>query len=101
VVRTEWKSPDIWLRREITLGDLKPGDLKLLMHHDEDVEVYFNGVLAAKAARFIGSYEEFDLRPDAIKALKPDRNLIAIHCRQTSGGQYIDAGLLRYEPATP
>lgn len=99
VVRTEWKSNDIWLRRDFTLNDLKDGDWKVLMHHDEDVEVYFNGVLAAKAARFIGSYEEFDVRPEAIKALKSGRNVLAVRCRQTTGGQYVDVGLVRYEPA--
>jgi hypothetical protein len=70
------------------------------MNHDEDVEVYINGVLATKAARWIGSYEEFDLRPEAIKALKPGKNILAVHCRQSTGGQYIDLGLLRYEPVT-
>jgi hypothetical protein len=98
VVRTEWKTSDIWLRRQVTLGELKPGELKVLMNHDEDVEVYVNGVLAAKAPRWIGSYEEFDFRPDAVKALKAGKNTIAVHCRQNTGGQYIDVGLLRYEP---
>jgi hypothetical protein len=92
VVRTEWKTADIWLRRAFTLPEGKQTDL-LLMHHDEDVEVYINGVLAAKAAGFVRGYEEFSISPTAKAALKPGKNLIAIHCRQTKGGQYIDAGL--------
>ena len=98
VVRTEWKTGDIWLRREVTLPDFTLKDLRLVLHHDEDAEVYLNGVLAVKTTGWIGDYDEFDLTPESIKTLKPGRNLIAIHCHQTGGGQYIDAGLVNYEP---
>jgi hypothetical protein len=95
VVRTEWKTDDIWIRRDFDLpkGDL--GEVYLLLHHDEDAEVYLNGVLAVKVAGYITDYEEFALMPEGRKALVPGKNTIAIHCRQTGGGQYIDAGLVR------
>jgi hypothetical protein len=99
VVRTEWKTIDIWLRREFALSEAKFNDLRLILHHDEDAEVYVNGVLAAKVLRYITDYDEFEVSPEAVKALKPGRNVIAIHCHQTSGGQYIDAGLADYRPA--
>jgi hypothetical protein len=92
VVRTEWNTGDIWLRREITLDAKQLGDLLLLVHHDEDFELYINGVLAAKRNGFTSEYEEISLNAAGRKALKPGVNLIAIHCHQTSGGQYIDAG---------
>ncbi|MGC9034534.1 MAG: hypothetical protein ACP5K7_01705 [Verrucomicrobiia bacterium] len=67
------------------------------MHHDEDAEVYINGVLALATTGFTTGYEEFALTPAAKSALKPGKNLVAIHCRQTGGGQYIDFGLVELE----
>ncbi|HEY2249566.1 MAG TPA: glycoside hydrolase family 2, partial [Planctomycetaceae bacterium] len=94
-VRTDWKSPDIWVRRDFTLADKQTVDrLLLLIHHDEDAEVYLNGVLAAKTSGYTTDYEWYEIRPDARKSLHPGKNAIAIHCHQTGGGQYIDAGLI-------
>ena len=39
-------------------------------------------------------YEPFPLTPDGKAAIKTGTNLIAIHCHQTTGGQYIDAGFV-------
>jgi hypothetical protein len=98
VVRTEWKTNDIWLRREVTLTNTKFGELRIVLHHDEDAEVYLNGVLALKTQGWIGDYDEFDPAPESVKALKVGRNVLAVHCHQTRGGQYIDVGLINSEP---
>lgn len=95
VVRTEWKTPEIWLRRSIDLPPVKPEELSLVVHHDEDVEIYFNGVLAAKAKGYTVDYEELPIRPEALAALRPGKNVLAVYCKQTVGGQYVDAGLMR------
>jgi hypothetical protein len=92
-IKTEWKSSDIWLLREFEMKNV-PRDIKLLVHHDEDAEIYLNGVPAAKLSGYTSSYEPFPITNQACKTLKPGTNLIAIHCRQTQGGQYIDAGLV-------
>ncbi|HEY3319036.1 MAG TPA: glycoside hydrolase family 2 TIM barrel-domain containing protein [Planctomycetota bacterium] len=93
VVRTEWKTADIWARREFMLDESKLKDPQLMMHHDEDAEVYINGKLAAKVKGFISEYEPVEMNADGKAALKPGKNIIAVHCHQTTGGQYIDVGI--------
>jgi hypothetical protein len=93
-VRTTWNSPDVWLRRSFDLPDLNPDDLVLSLLHDEDAEIYLNGVLAATAKGFTVSYDELPIAPEAKATLKTGKNTIAIHCHQTGGGQAIDAGLI-------
>jgi hypothetical protein len=99
VVRTVWDTKQIWIRREFTLEDKVPDRLLLWMHHDEDADVYLNGVLATRVKGYITDYEDFAIAPAAHKALKPGKNVIAVHCKQTRGGQYIDVGLVAVEPA--
>ncbi len=98
VVRTVWNTPEIWLRREFDVHELPEEELLLSIHHDEDVEVYVNGVLAATAQGYTTRYGELPLRAEAQAALRMGRNVLAVHCRQTGGGQYIDVGLVRFSP---
>jgi hypothetical protein len=93
-VGTVWNSSDIWLRREFVLPEGMWHDLQLQIHHDEDAQVYLNGVLALTTSGFTSSYGEMAMTPAALATLKPGRNVFAVHCRQTSGGQYIDVGLV-------
>jgi hypothetical protein len=94
VVRTVWNSADIWTRREFMLPDAPSANLQFLVHHDEDVTIYLNGVLAARATGYTTDYELLRIRPAAQATLKPGKNVIAVHCHQTTGGQYIDAGIV-------
>jgi hypothetical protein len=94
IIGTTWKTDDIWLRREVDIPAQTYDELEGWLHHDEDVEVYINGVLAVKAAGFISGYDVFPLTPAGRAALKPGKNLIAVHCHQTTGGQYVDFGLV-------
>ncbi|MBN1123896.1 MAG: hypothetical protein JXA82_02735 [Sedimentisphaerales bacterium] len=93
VIGTEWNGSDIWIRRTFDLAGL-PSELQLSIHHDEDAQVYFNGVLAAELGDYTTGYVMAPIHEPARKALRQGKNMIAIHCKQTSGGQYIDAGLL-------
>lgn len=98
VVRTEWKSADVWLRREFDWPAREFGEICLLMHHDEDAEVYINGVLSARVAGYVTDYEIVPLSDEGRKALKPGKNTIAVHCHQTGGGQYVDVGIVSIGP---
>jgi hypothetical protein len=93
-LNTSWDTADIWLRREFTLAAEDLSSLKLQIFHDEDVEVYFNGVLAVELAGFITDYDDFDISKEAQAALRPGVNSIAVHCHQTTGGQGIDVGII-------
>ena len=93
VLNSEWKTSDIWMRRQFTLAPDDLSGIKLQIFHDEDVEVYLNGVLAVKLPGYITDYDEFDISSEAAAALKPGENIIAVHCHQTIGGQGIDVGV--------
>jgi hypothetical protein len=91
--RTVWTSADLWARREFELPPGRFSDVALLLHHDEDAVVYLNGVRAVKVAGYNAAYEPVDIAPEAQATLKPGKNVIAVHCHQTGGGQYLDVGL--------
>ncbi|MGE0538073.1 MAG: sugar-binding domain-containing protein [Pirellulales bacterium] len=97
VVRTPWKSGDIWLRREVTLPAELPDKLVFVVHHDEECEIYVNGVLAGKTTGYTTDYEWVGLTPEGAAALKPGKNVWAVHCHNRLGGQYIDVGLAELE----
>ncbi len=94
VVRTEWNSSDIWLRRTFELKDKKLNQPCLSIHHDEDAEVYINGRLIAKLSGYTTSYVQVPIDEAASKALKVGSNCLAVHCHQSRGGQYIDVGMV-------
>ena len=101
-VRTTWNTADIWIRRavELTADDTaNPNDMLAYLYHDEDAEVYINGVLIGTFKGY-NQYYYAPVDTDALaKALKVGKNVVAVHCHQTEGGQYIDFGLVKEIPA--
>jgi hypothetical protein len=94
VVRTTWKTDDIWARRDFELSHAPTPTLHLMVHHDDDAEVYLNGVLAARLPGYATGYEPVSISPAALETLRPGPNTLAVHCHQIRGGQYIDVGLV-------
>ncbi len=76
------------------MPDGKWSDLQFRIHHDEDADVYVDGVLATQVSGYVTDYEPVAMKPKASKLLKPGKHLLAVHCKQTTGGQDIDVGLV-------
>ncbi len=97
-VRTEWNGDAIWLRRDFNLDEADFAELYVRIHHDEDAEIYLNGELVLELEGYSTGYRDVPLPQEAARLLKAGENVLAIHCRQTDGGQYIDAGLVELRP---
>jgi len=101
-VNTEWTSSVIRIRYHLDLTGFTQEQIQALtgrIHHDEDVSVYFNGVLAFKETGYLTAYKNISISQEALDTLTPDNtNVIAIQCTNKGGGQYIDFGLLGIRP---
>ncbi|KLU01889.1 Beta-galactosidase [Rhodopirellula islandica] len=84
-----WDTDSIWLRKSFELESV-PANPALLVHHDEDTEVYLNGELVAKLSGYSTQYHTLPLEPAQAAALRIGTNLMAVHCVQKAGGQFID-----------
>ncbi len=88
----------IYLRRNFEVPDgVDPENLRFWLAHDEDVEVYINGVLALKRSGYSNNYGFYSVSKLAAAAIKSGNNTLAVSCRQTSGGQFIDVGLVELQ----
>jgi hypothetical protein len=96
VIGTNWNTPDIWLRREISVpAGIDHTRLQLLVYHDEDTEIYLDGELAASETGYVTSYQPVEIPAAAQAKLKPGAKFVlAVHCHQTGGGQAIDVGVI-------
>ena len=95
---TPWTdSPgDIWIRRTVTIPASLPDKLDFRVFHDEGVDIYVNGVLAATASGFVTDYANIPINDAGRAAIKPGQpNLVAAHCHNTVGAQYLDIGIIK------
>lgn len=92
--RTRWDSSDIWLRQNFEWNGepFKAG--ALVISYDEDTEVYVNGQKVWSHVGFINNYAIYEITATLKAALKKGSNTLAVHTRQTGGGQFIDLALL-------
>ena len=97
VIGTTWSSSDIWIRKNFRLDGMNRAmadSLVMLMTHDEDCEIYINGVLLASYEGHDNNYSLVEFTKNVKDALVYDAdNTVAVHCHQTTGGQFIDLGI--------
>jgi len=95
IVRTEWLSEEIWLRKEFEIEEISDAELFLKLFHqfEQSMEVYLNGTLISKKDENFYSYtfKRLDFAKNSL--LKPGKNVIAVHCEQNMKQSYFDLGL--------
>ncbi len=99
VVGTPWTSGDIWIRRRFSFDGSALSSPRLRVHHDEDCEVFVNGVRVLTLDGFTQRYDDFAPAKDLRAVLVRGENVFAVHCKQTRGGQVIDVGIVDSIPA--
>jgi len=94
-IGTPWGTRDIWLRKTIDVSaPIEFTSAGMIVRHDEDVEVYVNGIMAFSAHGFNMRWTAYDVSKELRDTLRTGKNLVAVHVSQTGGGQYIDVGLV-------
>jgi len=91
-IGTKWDTKEIWVRREFTTHDAVLGaNLYLRYSHDDDFELYLNG----KEIVNTGSSAKDDVLVKIDPALlnKNGENILAGHCTNKGGPDYVDFGL--------
>ena len=95
-VSTQWRSKDIWIRREITINeDITSEDLVAKFSHDDLLELYINGILVVKTGSKGNMNVTEPLSMEVRNTLKKGKNIIAAHCNNESGGSFVDFGLFK------
>ena len=90
---TKWTGVDLWVRRGFDLSTIPQGTLYLKLYHDDEAEVYLNGKLINSSPGANGNFSMINISNELKNTLKPGKNILAIHCKNTGGGSWLDAGI--------
>ncbi len=107
IVKTPWIQPRIWFRREFTCDDsMEARQYFVQIPHPEvgsasarDVEVYVNGVLAARIGRWNQS-ETVRLPEQAAMAIRGGTNVLAVSASARNRSRFMDIGLVKSSAST-
>jgi predicted alpha-1,2-mannosidase len=96
---TPWTTDDIWMRTRFDLKEVPPR-AALAVYHDQDAEVYLNGVLVARERGYVHSYKTLLILspdPDAPVALHIGQNILALHVHHLGEGRHFADAILLQE----
>lgn len=98
--KTRWeKTPDIWVRREINLEEDLAGKTVFLEYsHDDDVEIYINGIEVVNTGNACKKNVALTLEESVKQSLKKGKNIITAHCHDRGGLAFLDFGLSTEAP---
>ncbi|ULQ50836.1 glutaminase family protein [Flavihumibacter fluvii] len=91
--KTNWVTPNIWVRRKFVVKDQVTEPLLLKIMHDDDVDVYLNGELIYQHGCCAAKFNHLPIADAIAKKIKTGENLLAIHVLNTGGAAWLDAGL--------
>jgi hypothetical protein len=92
-ISTEWNTKDIWVRHNFNEFDDSIEQLLLYIRNDDGVEVYINGERAYSCDCNTSDYNTYSLADSIRKKLHRGSNVMALHCTNTGGDAWLDAGL--------
>lgn len=98
--KTHWQNRDthkngIYYRREFTYdGRTDPAKLMLSLFHDDEVTIYLNGIRIQTKSGYLNEYVYLPLSKMGQKALRPGKNVLAVHCISPYAGSFIDVGIV-------
>lgn len=95
-MNTKWDKPYIYMRTWQNFSSLKSDDidrLQIQVFHDEECDVYINGILATSLQGFTNRYAFVEISKEAKASIEIGKpNLIAVMCKNKEGNQFIDLG---------
>lgn len=96
-VRTNWLTPDLWLRRTFDFSKEKDAEYVFRIFHDQDCEVYLNGVQVLALQGFTQNYVQLPFTSETLEALRDGKNTLSVHVMDDYGGKYFDLGIVKIE----
>ncbi len=92
--KSSWRTEHIWARREVVLEEDLAGQIVYLEYsHDDDVEIYINGIEVVNTGNACKKNVLLKLPAEVVQTLKKGKNIIAAHCWNRGGNALLDFGL--------